>query len=558
MIKKMKKFDKIIFLFIAIAGVVLWQALLPGYVLSLDMIFTPEMGVMPNPDGFLNFLPVGYLLSWLCLVFPAWLVQKAVLLLLFFIIGYFAYKFLPVGDDKNIRLFSALVYLSNPFVYGRFLAGHWTHLMAYGFLPLFIYHLLALRDKHDLKSCLKFFGILFLISLFSIHFFIMACLVFFAWALYIIIDYFYQKRFVELRILVKNLFLTGVIFLIVSSYWLVPIFFRSTPIEERFGVEHWQAFSAGSYKNVGTLLNTASLNGFWGERNPWAKYFLWPQDYTIFWIAFAVIVVLALIGVWDGLKNQKMRPVAMFFVVLGVLSLVLTTGAGETIFKRLNLWLYDNISFWSGFRDSQKFSGFLALSYAVFAGLGLERVINFIANKKPTLKNTFLSFIFIIPFFFGFLIWGGFHGQLKPVWYPDSWGEAREIIKKDVSDSRVLILPWHGYLSLNFNNNLVTANPARRFFGDKAVVSQSVELEDVYNQIKNQEYLDLDKVISGSTILSPDEAINFFIGQKIRYIVYFQDLKEVDNLSYEFLSSKKLQSILTDKDLVMYEILEKN
>ncbi|HBU06561.1 MAG TPA: hypothetical protein DEB09_00585 [Candidatus Magasanikbacteria bacterium] len=551
----MKKFDKYIFLFIFLSGIILWQGLLPGYILNLDMIFAPEMGVVSNlAEGFGSSLPIGYILHWLCLIFPAWLVQKAILLFLFFIIGYLAYRFLPVGENKNIRLFSALLYLSNPFVYSRFLAGHWMHLFAYGFLPLFIYHLLALQTKNNWQTCLKFFSVLFLISLFSIHFFIMVCLISLVWFLYLLINYLSQKKTKEFWLLFKNLLFTGLVFLIVSSYWLIPAFSRPTPVEQRFGLEHWQAFSAGGYKDVGTFLNVASLNGFWGERNPWAGYFLWPQDYVVFWFAFVVVFVLGLIGVWNGLKRQKTRFITVFFAGLGVLTFIFATGVGETIFKPINFWLYEHTSLWSGFRDSQKFSGFLVLSYAIFAGLGLEAILDFIKKSKPVLENIFLSFILIIPILFGFLIWGGFRGQIQPVWYPTSWSEAKSIINHDNSDSRVLFLPWHGYLSLNFNNNLVIANPARRFFGPRAVVSKSVELEDIYNQEANQEYLVLDKIITSSTLYTTDEVIDFLITQKIKYIVYFQDLKTVDNLQYNFLSSGKIKRILEDQQLVMYEI----
>jgi len=549
----MKKVDSYILIFLFLAVAILWQGLKPGYILNLDMIFTPDMSVITNPDGFLNFLPINYLLFWFSLIIPVWLVQKIILVFLFFIIGYFAYRFLPVGENKNIRLFSALIYLSNPFVYSRFLAGHWTHLTAYGFLPVFIHYLLALRENRNWQTCAKIFGSLFLINLFSIHFFIMTCLIFFVWILYFVADDICQKKFIELRTLIKNVCLFGSVFLIVSGYWLVPAFQRSAPAEQRFGVEHWQAFSAGGYKNIGTFLNVASLNGFWGERNPWAQYFLWPQDFVIFWFAFVVILCLVLLGLGNGLKNQKTRLVVVFLGVLGVSSLIFATGAGEAVFKPVNLWLYENVSFWSGFRDSQKFSGFLVLVYAVFAGLGLERVLNFIKTKKPYLENTFLSFVFIIPVLFGFLIWGGFHGQMKSVWYPASWFEAKTIIDNDKLDYKVLFLPWHGYLSLNFNNNLVTANPAKSFFGEKAVTSKSVELDEIYNQDVNQDYLTLDATITSSTLLA-EEAVNYLIEQKIKYVVYFQDLKEADNLRYEFLNFGRIKPILTTKDLIMYKI----
>lgn len=544
----------IIFLFVALAGVILWQALLPGYILSLDMIFTPTMGVLTNPDGFLNFLPVSHILHWLSQIIPSWIVQKATFVFLFSILGYLAYKFLPVGEDKNVRLFSALLYLSNPFVYVRFLAGHWTYLMAYSFLPLFLHHLFALQKTNDRRSCFKFCGALFLIGVFSVHLFILAVLASFIWIFYLLIRFFRRKEFIKVRTLAKNICLAGFVLLLASSYWMVPAFFRPAPLEQRFGYEHWQAFSAGGYKNINPLLNVASLNGFWGERNAWAKYFLWLQDYTVFWVAYMMILVLVLLGVCHGIKNLKTKPQAIFMVGAGLTALIFAVGVGDTIFKQLNLWLYEHVYFWSGFRDSHKFSAVLALSYAFFAGFGLEWALAHLPNKKPMFYNFITSFILLIPIFFGLLMWGGFHGQLQPVWYPTSWFAARDIINQDPSAARILVLPWHGYLSLNFNNNLITSNPAKRFFGERAVVSQNVELGDVYNQEKNQSYADLDDLIKNEATRSEDEVLDFFLQRKIKYIIHFQDLKTVDSLHYEFLNSDRLKKIITENDLVMYEI----
>ena len=157
----MKKNSLYILIFLGLAILILWQALCPGYVLGLDMVFAPGMKVIINPDGFSNFLPIGYIIYWLGLIIPVWLIQKIIFLVLFFSIGYLAFKYLPVGKNKAVRMFSALIYLVNPFVYSRFLAGQWTHLMAYAFLPLFIHCLFGFTEKSNLKSGLKLFGTLF-------------------------------------------------------------------------------------------------------------------------------------------------------------------------------------------------------------------------------------------------------------------------------------------------------------------------------------------------------------------------------------------------------------
>ena len=149
---------------------------------------------------------------------------------------------------------------------------------------------------------------------------------------------------------------------------------------------------------------------------------------------------------------------------------------------------------------------------------------------------------------------GGFQKQIKSVWYPEVWNRARNIIQADDSDYKVLFLPWHGYLSLNFNKNLLVANPARRFFGEKAVFSRSVEIEGIYDQEQDPGYINLDKVVRNNYSLSFDEAIDFFAKQNIKYIIYFQDLRGFDNLRYEFLAFDGLKEIIREKQLIMYKI----
>ncbi|MCX6759619.1 MAG: hypothetical protein NT012_03605 [Candidatus Nealsonbacteria bacterium] len=547
-------FDKFILIFLGIAVLILWQMLLPGYVLTLDMVFTPETKVVFSETGYNNSLPISYLIHFLNILIPSWIIQKIILFILFFSLGYLSFKFLPLPKNKTVRLFSALVYTLNPFVYSRFLAGHYGHLMAYALLPVFIHFLFKFTESPSFKISLKLFASILLISLFSLHFFAMTVMIMVFWFLFHFIKYLARNNLTLLKLTLKNLIFGGLLFAVVSAYWLIPTMNRNQPFEQRFDIKHWQAFAASNHDKINTTLNVLSLNGFWGEGQPWSKQFAWPQGYIVFWIAFGLIGLLILAGLINGFKNKKTRPVIIFFSILGFFAFIFSTGAGETIFKNFNLWFYKNISFWSGFRDSQKFTGFLALSYAVLSGFGVMAIVDFLNKKKKDLTNNLNSLIFLIPILFGFLMWGGFQKQIKPVWYPEVWNQAKNVIQVDGSNYKVLFLPWHGYLSLNFNNNLLVANPASNFFGEKAVVSKSVEIKEIYDQELSPEYINVDKVVRDGFYLAPDETINFFVKQNIKYIVYFQDLKGVDNLRYEFLTSDRLKKIIVDKQLIMSEI----
>ena len=518
------------------------------------MIFGPEMNVNLNTDGFLNALPINYLIYFFSLIVPAWVVQKIILLILFFNIGYLAFKYLPIGENNEARLFSALIYLANPFVYSRFLAGQWTHLMAYAFLPLFLHYLLKLRESIDFKAIIRVLAVIFLISLFSVHFFVITGLIFAFFLVFLVFSWFLQKKQGEIKVLAKNLIIGGLMLLISIGYWVIPALNRSNPIEQRIGINHWQGFSASSYKNIDVFWNVLSLNGFWGERNTWANYFLWPQDNGFFWISFVLIICLVVIGFKYALKSSKTRFLAVFVSIMSICCFVFATGAGNTIFKQLNIFLFENVPFWSGFRDSQKFSGILALGYAIFAGFGFQTAWEYFKNKGQNSLNIFLGFVFLIPIVFGFLVWGGFHKQVQAVWYPESWFEAKQIIENDKSDFKVLFLPWHGYYSLEFNNNLISANPARRFFGQQIISSRSVEMNGIYDQESDKNYSALDELIRSNNFDNEKKLDRFFYEYNIKYIVYAHDLIGADNLTYDFLSSTKLKMKLDKSEISIFEI----
>jgi hypothetical protein len=554
MIFLIKKIDKHVWILIITALLVVGRLLQPGYVLTLDMIFAPGMRAAVSASGYGNFLPVGYLLQFFNIIIPAWLIQKAILLALFLDLGWLAFKFLPLPADKTARLFAALIYMLNPFVYGRFLAGDWRLLFAYSLLPIFVNFLFVFTSQPNFRASLKLFAIIFLISLFSLHFLAMSSMVMAVWFCFGLITSLFRKDYQWIGKFLNNFLLGAIFFVAASSYWLIPAWDLGFSLEKNFGPEHWQAFAAQGHGRIGAALNVLSLNGFWGEAQPWARQFFWPQDYPVFWVALSFIVLLILIGLIFGWKDKKSRTYLVFFSILGISAFIFSTGAGATFFRGFNLWFYQHVPFWRGFRDSQKFGGWLALSYAVLSGIGLSVIIDFFRPKNKEWTKDLCLVIFLIPIMFGFLLWGGLRGQLRPVWYPQAWDQAKKIIQASQKGDKALFLPWHGYLSLRFNNDLLTANPARIFFGNQAIVSQSVELGGVYDQQLDIGYATLDKAVTGESGWPDDEIIEYLGRQKIKYIVYSQDIKEVDNLRYSFLNSRRLELIINDPELLMYKI----
>lgn len=539
-----KKIDKNIFVFLGGAVVILWQMLRPGYILTLDMVFAPRIKIFFSDGAFYNALPVRYFLKFLNLFFDGWIIQKILLVALFFCLGYLAFKFLPVPDKYFAKYWAALLYTVNPFVYERMLAGHLFLLFGYACLPPLLYYLIKVGRDGKLKSGLWLCCWLAIIGLFSLHLLVMAILAVVFWLLIVLVKNGLSAK-KNIFPLLKVLAVSGLLFIVISSYWLIPYFsHQDQSILNTFNSANWQVFKTAPDARLGTGLNVLSLYGFWGEGQPWAKYFLWPKDNFGFWsvIAASLFFIIGL-GVYAGLKEKRSRPLGISFLVLSSLAFIFSCGLGQTIFRGLNLWLFEHVGFWAGFRDTQKFSAWLALGYAYFGAIGLSAIMGYLEKIKFKFSKQILIILFLIPVFYTYTMVGGFARQLRPVWYPADWSEANEILNRDTSDFKVLFLPWHQYLSLDFNNNLITANPAKAFFDKPIIQGENMEIGGIFSQTGENENKEIERLILDKS-KTPDEIITGLKEKGIKYIINYEKLTEKDYLEYGFLNSNGLKEVL--------------
>jgi hypothetical protein len=148
------------------------------------------------------------------------------------------------------------------------------------------------------------------------------------------------------------------------------------------------------------------------------------------------------------------------------------------------------------------------------------------------------------------LLWFGLWGQVKPVFYPNSWQETKNYLQE--RRAKALFLPWHGYMSFGWDDNLILANPVKRFFGEGNLFGRSVELGEIYDQEGEEQYLLLDELVRDET--AADDLLDFLLEHKIKYIVHFKDLGDRDTLKYPALESERVKVAFESEDTVLYEI----
>jgi hypothetical protein len=534
--------------------VVLWQMLMPGYVLTLDMVFTPKISLAFSDGAFLNALLVKYLMGFLNLFLSGWVIEKIMLVVLFFSLFYLAAKFLPVPKKHYANYWAALFYSLNPFVYERFLAGHWTHLFAYAFLPPLIHGLLDFFKKYSYEKLGPILFWTILIGMFSLHFLVMAVLIICACFAYkfILLAFKKQPRDEFWRV-GKYAIILGGLFLIISSYWIAPYFINQPKsILNSFNQSNQLAFRTVGDNSAETIFNVATLYGFWGEREPWVHYFLSPKANPIFWSIILVLLVdVIFLGFIHAWRNK--RKEAIFFLSIGLAAIILACGQGISPFKGLNEWLFVHIGFWRGFRDTQKFSGILALSYAYFGGLGFFVAAEYVSKKWSKIYQPILAILFLIPVFYTYTMVGGFARQLKPVWYPPYWSEVKNTLDKDKGDYKVVFLPWHQYMSFDFNNLLIMANPAKSFFGPKIIQGDDMEIGGVFTQSTDSNNLAIQNILLDQKN-TPDEAAKKLADKNIKYIIELSETISDDYLKYPILASNYLEMISTNGSLTVYRI----
>lgn len=545
-----------IIFFSLMAILLLWQMLLPGYVLTLDMIFGPKIKFLFTPDGFFNNLPFRVLLNFFSLVIPVWVIQKIILILLFFLVGYLAYYFLPVPKKYYANFWAGLFYLANPFVYERFLAGQYLLLFAYALFPPLVYFLFAFFAKPNLKNSLWLVIILCLISVFSIHFLIIALLISIIYSLYHFLRQILSKNYKDFKKSLLHSLIIIVLLLIFISYWFIPYLLNyNHSVLNTFDQRHWQAFATSADSHLGTALNVLALYGFWGENQNWAKYFLWAKDSYWFWLIMLFLLWgLILIGFYRTQKDKS--PGRFFWLLLAGLGFVFSCGVGRTWLLPINDWLFKNIWFWSGFRDSQKWSILLVLSFAYFGSFGVYGILDKIQKYQPKLINYFLAILFLIVGLYTYPIWGGFARQLKPVWYPADWSEVNKILNQDDSEFKVLFLPWHQYLSLKFNQNLITLNPALEYFDKPIIQGENIELGQIYSQGGDQLTNQVQDILLAAMPNQQSETIEKLSQLNIKYIIVAHDLDWLDSLANFYpVETGDLGKAWAGSDLTLYKIM---
>lgn len=517
---------------------VLGALLLPGYILTLDMVFAPHASISHQFYGLDEWrlaasTPLWLLIDAAAKVFPAWVWQKAILFSIFFLAGLGAHRLFPFRGIGSY--FAGVLYMINPFTYVRFLAGQWGVLGAYAMTPFAIKAFLDLLERGSVKQAVKVALLSTLVGMFQIHGFL---LLFLAFLVIFLVKLVRERRERAANIRAcKFVTVAGVMFLALNSYWMLPALTSEETLLGQIGRGDLLLFAPKATSGFGTMFDLAAMYGFWRGGYTYAKDLL-----PLWWLGFAFIFYLGACGFVYSVRGRRAGRLVWSFGLIWLVGLILASGASIQFSRPAFEWLFDHLFFLRGFRDSQKFVALLCLSYSYLGGLGVYQLARWRAEhqqKGLTLyRGAVLGVIvlaLVVPLVYSYPMFG-FHGQLKPTDYPQEWYEVNDHLNEDEDDFNVLILPWHMYMDYSWlpNKDKRLMNPAQRFFDKPAICGDNIEVGSIYSQSTNPTSNYVDFVLeNGDAIENLGELL---APLNVKYVVL---LHEADYEEYGFLAQQR-------------------
>lgn len=517
--------------------IVLFPMLKFGYVLTLDMVFTPMFRLPTQVTNEYIWQEILHYFNFVC---SGQIIEKIILFFILFLSGLEAHKLTQYIISNKRRMydqigwyFAGIMYMINPFTYDRFMTGQYEILLGYALLPWFVRSLLVFDARPTLSQSLRLVAWALTISIVYIH------AVGFV-TLLVIIGYvvsYYQKRKDKVWITsaLKYGAISLVIFIIASSYWLIPLLLghgSTASTIDNFTSTDQAAFSTLGGSVIGRFYNVIRLQGFWAENT---HMYILPQAKVSVWglVSFLILllVVIGAVKLWR--ENQKF--VVMFFGLSAFISAVLAVGL-------FNSWLAAHVPFFAGYREPEKFVALIALTYAVFASHGVPVVLKYFKDQGGQFIFIGVSIlVLLLPLVWTPTMLWGFNNQLKPVQYPADWYSVNKQLDADTGNFKVLFLPWHLYMSFDFADRII-ANPAPQFFDKPVIISDNPEFKGIkppYNAVDSG----INHILlnaNGSTTLGL-----ILARYQIKYILLSRD---DDYANYGYLNSQKDLKLVSKGD----------
>jgi hypothetical protein len=271
--------------------------------------------------------------------------------------------------SKNFQPFlHFLILIFNPFLYSRIMVGQLGMILAYLLAPVYLYYLFNFFKSPDLKSSIKAALAFTLTASFQPQFFAFNILFF-------MVAMFYNRD--KVKAMIKPALILFLFILLLNAYWLQGFF--SNTIFSAIDESHERFFAPKYVSGVSTTARVIGMWGFWREAAYITTYRTLP---SVLWhILTFMLPVLMILGYMHN-PDRK----ANFFLTIWLIGLLLALGISHTVTEPIFNFLFEHLPFFSGFRDSHKFTALMALGYAYLIPGGIKAIQSYISRIHKRTK----------------------------------------------------------------------------------------------------------------------------------------------------------------------------
>lgn len=439
---------------VALAVLMLWHALAPGYVLSYDMVWVPDLALRPDFFGLGSALPRAVpsdaVVALLDEVIPGMLLQKVVLLGVLIGGGLGAARLAPQNSMAG-RLTAISLYQWNPFVVERLVIGHWPVLVGYAVLPWLV--VAARRTRRGQRFPMVLCVLLPLAGL-SASGGLMAALII------LLTGWGPRPR--------TNLALVGAV-LAGNGPWLFAAMVHvRAATSDPLGAEVFALHGTGW---LPAPLSALGLGGTWNSDVIPAS-----RSGALGVVALIGILLLCAFGArsWWARTDRREAVALLVCWCVGWGTAVLTWAIPGAMGH-----LYQHVPGAGLVRDGSRLLALCApLLIAVAAHGAMElrtRVGGARAPRAAAIAGLALFPLAVLPDG----AWG-VNGEMRAVDYPDSYAAAAQVINTQRSEGQsgdVVVLPFTSYRAPEWNHSHKVLDPLGRFLAPDYVVSSDLVVD---------------------------------------------------------------------------------
>lgn len=434
-----------------LAVVIAGPALLPGFALSYDLVFTPRQDLLPASIGVGGGLPRAApqdaVVALVETVVPgAWL-EKVILLAIPIIAGTGMLRLLP-GTGAGVV--GATLAIANPYVAQRLVIGHWGLLLAYALAPWALIVARRLRADGDAWDGLRLLLLVAAGSLTPSGSLLISAL---AVPPVLLPGSAYAPA--------RRLAVTAAV-LATWLPWLLPAVVH--PVATAADPDGSRVFALRPDMPGGPLLSALSGGGIWN-----AEVVLASRS-TVLSVVLAILVLA--LATWGArpLVGAVGRCVTSWWALCAVIGLV--AALASAIAPGVWSGLLDSVPGAGLARDAHKLLAPWVLLVAAAAGMGAARLAGRLRDRSAA--SALLIAVAVVPLACQPDLLAGAGGRLSAVDYPRDWSTVRQAIEDDGRPGDVASFPWASFRRFDWNAGRTVLDPAPRWLTRTTVVADDL------------------------------------------------------------------------------------